>query len=823
MTLSILHSFVSAKSQGTDPTKASKNEWNAEHTITAAALTLLGAISAGPVVDLNHLQVKGILGFPTTTVDNTIPRFDGVLGNLQSSGLSIDDSNNLILANPLSVIYGGTGFASYIIGDLLQASSTTALAKLAAGTTGYHLQANGAGVAVSWQGFLQSGTGAVTRTWLAKAQEGPTPEDFGADPTGSADSLTALQNLLAAHDVIYLSKAATYKISGTLALSRQGQSIIGPGAKQVIITSTSQSLPMITLASGVANYRLEGFTLTRSVTATSGGHGISFLGSTDNSYLGHLWVEKQWDGVKLGTCDYGWFEHSVVSACQNDGITETNSVSYGPSQWQFLEILTKINGRDGINVTSTAGPAGLILGDWTNIRTFANARYGISFTGNATTGIYDIRISGAFLGSDNSGCMYINTYGTNHRIGNAFIERAGMDATGPTLGTAASLTANGVNCTANNSDVQFNASQIFANSYSAIYSEATKLVVNGSRIYDNGASVGAERRGIVIAAGKAIITGNDIGNTGAGTSQTIGVATAVDAVTIVGNIFDGNSSAPITTGVSLVNSVIWGNKGAEAFDSVPNSVGLGLRDSDSSHILSIKTASNLTAARDLIFNPGDASRTITLSGNPTLADWFDQSVKAGASPTFITINVTSLELGAGQTDTTLTRVSAGRAAIEGSNLVMFSDAGNLPATATNDSASAGNLGQYIESVIGSGSAVSLTSTTPANLTSISLTAGDWDVDVVFVFTGNTTTTVTYLAGSISTTSATFDNTNGRRCADIYQGAAVFNSVPSSLATLNIPPLRLSLSGTTTVYAVAQALFAISTCTVFGILRARRVR
>jgi hypothetical protein len=36
----------------------------------------------------------------------------------------------------------------------------------------------------------------------------------------------------------------------------------------------------------------------------------------------------------------------------------------------------------------------------------------------------------------------------------------------------------------------------------------------------------------------------------------------------------------------------------------------------------------------LTLTTGDAARTVTLSGNPTLADWFDQSVKAAANPTF---------------------------------------------------------------------------------------------------------------------------------------------------------------------------------------------
>lgn len=143
-------------------------------------------------------------------------------------------------------------------------------------------------------------------------------------------------------------------------------------------------------------------------------------------------------------------------------------------------------------------------------------------------------------------------------------------------------------------------------------------------------------------------------------------------------------------------------------------------------------------------------------------------------------------------------------------------------TPTNDSAASGYIGEYVESVV-SGSPVSLTSGTAANMTSISLTAGDWDVDAVFVFSGGASTTVTYWVGSISLTSATVDQTNGRFVGLPNAVANPYNNVASGLVALPVPPLRFSLSATTTVYAVALSLFGTSTANVRGILRARRVR
>jgi len=72
--------------------------------------------------------------------------------------------------------------------------------------------------------------------------------------------------------------------------------------------------------------------------------------------------------------------------------------------------------------------------------------------------------------------------------------------------------------------------------------------------------------------------------------------------------------------------------------TVPNE-GLHLLDLGSDHDLIIKPGTDLSADRILTITPGDAARTITLSGNPTLSDWFDQSVKQAASPTFTGVDL----------------------------------------------------------------------------------------------------------------------------------------------------------------------------------------
>jgi len=61
-------------------------------------------------------------------------------------------------------------------------------------------------------------------------------------------------------------------------------------------------------------------------------------------------------------------------------------------------------------------------------------------------------------------------------------------------------------------------------------------------------------------------------------------------------------------------------------------------DTDDSHFLELKCNEDLTGNKLLNFITGDATRTITLSGSPTLDDWFDQAVKGASNVDFGTID-----------------------------------------------------------------------------------------------------------------------------------------------------------------------------------------
>jgi hypothetical protein len=72
---------------------------------------------------------------------------------------------------------------------------------------------------------------------------------------------------------------------------------------------------------------------------------------------------------------------------------------------------------------------------------------------------------------------------------------------------------------------------------------------------------------------------------------------------------------------------------------------LGSLEASGADYLYFDVTGTLTADRTILFDVNDINRTITLTGNPTLADWFNQSVKVADSPTFVNLTLSGLGTG----------------------------------------------------------------------------------------------------------------------------------------------------------------------------------
>jgi len=145
---------------------------------------------------------------------------------------------------------------------------------------------------------------------------------------------------------------------------------------------------------------------------------------------------------------------------------------------------------------------------------------------------------------------------------------------------------------------------------------------------------------------------------------------------------------------------------------------------------------------------------------------------------------------------------------------------NIVGSATNDSASAGSVGEELISRVLLASASGISTATNTNIATLTVTPGDYDASGVVSFTGPATTTLTFATASISTTSATPDTTPERNNSQFYNSLTVFANVNPAQP---VGPTRFSVSTTTTLFLVGRANFATSTCSAFGTIRARRER
>ncbi len=173
-----------------------------------------------------------------------------------------------------------------------------------------------------------------------------------------------------------------------------------------------------------------------------------------------------------------------------------------------------------------------------------------------------------------------------------------------------------------------------------------------------------------------------------------------------------------------------------------------------------------------------------------------------------TMTVTNL------TVTTCTGCSGSSGSSVTTSTLTVTSSTTLKGTATNDSAAAGNIGEYIESVV---SGVSVpASGNNGNLTSINLTAGDWDVTSLLLLEPNGATTTEVETGI--TSSATGIGTVGNNRMDCPMPVAATRN-----AGCSVPVVRISINTTTTYYLNLEVTYSAATPKGDGRLSARRVR
>lgn len=150
-------------------------------------------------------------------------------------------------------------------------------------------------------------------------------------------------------------------------------------------------------------------------------------------------------------------------------------------------------------------------------------------------------------------------------------------------------------------------------------------------------------------------------------------------------------------------------------------------------------------------------------------------------------------------------------------LILLPATGGIMGNIGTTSAVVGQVGEYVTAQVLIGAPAALTSAVLANITVISLTAGDWDVEGIVDYLPAATTNIT----TLTTGSTTVAGTLGVQ--DTYVSDFI-GGVPGAINYGEIiPKTRLLLTATTNVYLVASANFTVSTCAAAGRIVARRMR
>jgi hypothetical protein len=263
-------------------------------------------------------------------------------------------------------------------------------------------------------GFIQSGTGAVATTVQTKLREIISVLDFGADPTGAANSATAINSAIvaAAGKCIYI-PSGVYKCNSPILFQTSNTELIGDGASTVLWGNHSGIVLEVSPTSGL----LSSITVSQLVCWSPTGAGFQ-ASQTINSTFADLWAYSSNIGFTLVnqvqgcTLDRLIFSSNIAAAFIAmypvlPGVSSTNAglfLSNAGTECNaniFNAPIVEGAGSHGISVWGLNTGITLI-----NPLSEGNGGYGFTFEGlTGTAGV--LKVIGAYAEANTLGAAYI--------------------------------------------------------------------------------------------------------------------------------------------------------------------------------------------------------------------------------------------------------------------------------------------------------------------------------------------------------------------------------------------------------------------------------
>lgn len=357
------------------------------------------------------------------------------------------------------------------------------------------------------------------------------------------------------------------------------------------------------------------------------------------------------------------------------------------------------------------------------------------------------------------------------------------------------------------------------------FSSAGTVDISGIRLQTNGAtnllSITGSAASIINLKNCFIdCTANTgISYTTASTSSSINIYDCIANLTTTGIAYYSMSS---TGSINIYSSVL-NNTGGSSTASSNSAGSVGLFNCTAAAPFSTSSTGNISFEAIILNTAAQNATGITTAGTGASNAVVLSNIATGSASAISIGSGTTMLVSNSVINSTNTNAITGAGTLSYSGISFVgtsfkinttSQTGGLLKGGQTQAPSTGFIGESFSSANTSGTGLS--TGTPANITSVSLTAGIWDVSGAIEFVPGAGCVNTVTKCSISTVSAT----NGTTGDNLFQGSVAVAGTRDGFAM--VPQYRLTLTTTTTTYLVADSSFSGGTLTGFGRISATRV-